>query len=103
MNPYEVKERIYVEIKDWHITNVDGCSLDMYLVEPEKAPIKCTFNGVTTTEYWIVFEEDPVNRTGIKIFYNEEDDMFGLAKPDESGDIVSLGHYGTFLNTLEAM
>ena len=53
-------------------------------------------------ELWTVLEENE-DKTGYKIFYNEKENCFGLGMNSENDELLHLGNYGTFLETLERM
>lgn len=53
---------------------------------------------------WVVLEEDPDNRTGYKVVFDESHGGFGLALSRPHGLCpFYLGIYGSFLDALEAM
>jgi hypothetical protein len=70
--------------------------------------VKCRYEDTTPRklgmiELWLVLEEDPVNRNGYKIAFDEERGDFGLACPGIDGHEIFLGWYGSFWTTFEAM
>lgn len=55
-------------------------------------------------ELWRVVEEDPVQKRGYIVFYDQEEDIFGLATRDAAdGRNISLGGHGDLWTALEAM
>jgi hypothetical protein len=104
MNSKQVKEKIEKEIAgDWSITNAHGVDLKKCLVEPKKGIFENSFNKNKRIELWLVFEENPIERNGYKIIYDENMNSFGLATTSESRPPLFIGYYGSFLNTIEAM
>jgi hypothetical protein len=61
------------------------------------------WNGIGTIELWLVLEEDPKDRKGYKIVFDETKRQFGLAMTQRNGPDFLLGFYGTFMDTLESM
>jgi hypothetical protein len=51
---------------------------------------------------WLVLEEDPQSHSGYQVVFDESLGRFGLASSD-SVPAVFIGHYGSFIDTLEAM
>ena len=49
---------------------------------------------------WTVLIE---KEDGYRICYNEDESIFGLGIKAGDGQLVCLGYYGTFLETLKAM
>jgi hypothetical protein len=101
----ELKSRIEAEIgEDWSRTNGHGCDLRQCLVGPEKQWFEDDVDPTRTVELWLLLEEDPLNRDGNKVVYDELSGMFGLACRFTSGRDGYLGAYGdTFLEAFEAM
>jgi hypothetical protein len=102
----EVRKRIEDEIgKDWTRSNVDlrRCLL--------REPVLTTYTNSffdpakpkdrrnrKQIKLWLVLEEDPLEKNGYKIVYDDREDLFGLAC-----DGVFIGFGGNFINTLEGM
>jgi hypothetical protein len=71
-------------------------------VTPEKRTYINGMNG-EKIELWLVLEEDPKERKGYKIIFDETQGIFGLATTQQGGPDVFIGIYGTFMETLESM
>ena len=104
MTSEEVANIVKTEIGiNWDISNAHGVDLRKCLVQPEKKNYKTGTNG-EMRELWLVLEEDPIDRLGYKIVFDEKRRKFGLATTTGGSDIdFFLGIYGNFLATLEAM
>ncbi len=84
------------------ISNLHGVDLRKALITPILQEYKSAMDRSQTYKLWTVLEESEVG-TGYKIFYNEEENNFGLGMKSENDELLSLGNYGTFLETLENM
>jgi hypothetical protein len=98
MNRNDVSALISEELKiKRDLTNVQGLDVTGCLIAPLKE-IYFLDNG-EQLELWTVFKE---TENGYYIFYDEEEDMFGLAIKSDIG-LHNIGYYGTFLKTLYSM
>ncbi|HUL23766.1 MAG TPA: hypothetical protein VLZ10_20085 [Thermodesulfobacteriota bacterium] len=103
MNAEEVTELVNQAIGNrWEQSNAHGVNLRTCLVKPEKKTYMHLITG-ETLDLWLVLEEDPKERKGYKIVFDETDQQFGLAMTEISGINLYLGPYGTFMETLESM
>jgi hypothetical protein len=117
MSPDEVLKKVEAEIGgNWGISNHHGVNLRTCLVRPPRlveyrnswyghggrADPEVRLLGTPTLSLWLVLNEHPETRKGYAIVYDEVPDVFGLADAEASGNVF-IGHYGTFLETLEAM
>lgn len=110
MTSIEVLDIVLREIDgNWSISNAHGVDLKRCLLPK---PVMSLFQDMSgrnpdpsrTINLWLVLEEDPDTRSGYKIVYDEQKNMFGLAIKDQVENIpIYLGVYGSFLNTLEGM
>lgn len=102
-NAKEVTAIINAEIgENWNQSNAHGVDLHTCILPPEKK----TFTDVTSgkvCELWLVLEEDPKERKGYKIVFDDAKGLFGLATAQIDGPDLFLGLYGSFLETLESM
>lgn len=59
----------------------------------------------TVETVWLVLEEQPQEKDGYLIVYNEQRNSFGLASQGFPNDLypVLCGYYGDFPNTLASM
>lgn len=98
MSSNEVSDIISEELKiERDLTNVLGLDVTTCLIEPIRELY--LLDNSEQLELWTVFKE---SEDGYYIFYDEEEDMFGLAIKSESG-LHNIGYYGTFLETLYSM
>ena len=103
MKPEEIKDLIVRELNgrdklpNWH-----GLSLADCLVEPIKKKYEDSFNEGEYLELWLVLEEHPEDNSGYKIVYDEQEKEFGLVTPGKDSNVF-IGHYGTFVETVEGM
>jgi hypothetical protein len=103
MNSQNIRSLIENEIGgNWDQSNAHGIDLRTCLVTPERRRY-IDAGGRETIELWLVLEEDPSERKGYKIVFDESAGRFGLATTQQNGPDVFLGLYGSFMKTLEAM
>jgi hypothetical protein len=85
MTKKEISQLIEKEINgDWSITNLHHCDLKKCLIRPKKRKLNFF---IEIREAWIVLEEDPESLEGFKIYFDEENNKFGLAMHSESTSI----------------
>ncbi len=100
MTPKEITKMIEKEIGgDWSITNAHNCDLKKCLIRPKKR--KIDFHE-EIREVWIVLEEDTETLEGFKIYFDEENNKFGLAMYSESFS-YSCNSHDTFLAAFRSM
>ena len=100
MTPKEISQMIEKEIGgDLSITNWHSCDLKKCLVRPKKRKL-VFFDGIR--EVWIVLEEYPEKLEGFMIFFDEENNKYGLAEHSEPFGFAYNPH-DTFLAAFEAM
>jgi len=103
MTPKEIKEIINTELEtEPNHSNVFGLDLTKCLVVPKQQKYKDANNPTEVYELWTVFEEVE-DGNGYKIYFDEETEMFGLGLKSESGELMDIGNYGSFLKTLYSM
>jgi len=109
MTAQVVRELIDREVAgNWSLTNLHGCDLRRCLVLPVLREYEDCGGGRPLVEphpvirLWLVLEELPEDRSGYKIVFGEEANMFGLAVAGPVRDIF-IGYYGTFLDTYRGM
>jgi hypothetical protein len=101
MTSEEIEKIIKDEIGDKvDTTNLHGVNLAGCLVKPVKQKYISAFDNSLTFYLWTVLVE---SEDGYRIFFDEEENSFGLATKSKSDDLMYLGNYGTFLETLEGM
>ena len=112
MTAEEVLAKVEAEIgDDWDLSNEHSVDLKTSVVRPpelrlyqnslhlSKQPCdRDTRRNAPKIQLWLVLYEHPDTKKGYVIVYDEVDDLFGLAAGD-----TFVAHYGTFLETLEAM
>ena len=103
MKSKEIKEIIARELQaEPDHTNVFGLDLTKCLIEPVKQKYKDSNEASEVYELWTVLEETE-DKSGYKIYFDEETKMFGLAIKSDKNELISIGEYGTFLKTLYSM
>jgi len=101
MTSDEVEIIIKSEIGDkLDITNLHGINLTECLVKPVRQKYISAFDNSQTFDLWTVLIE---SEDGYRIFYDEAENTFGLATKSHNNELMYLGNYGTFLETLEGM
>jgi hypothetical protein len=84
------------------VKNVFGLDLTKCLIEPTKQKYKSANDSTETYDLWTVLEENE-DKSGYKIYFDEETKMFGLAINSDKDELIDIGGYGTFLKTLYSM
>jgi len=103
MDSGSIKAIIYKEIKDLNdITNVNGFDLTKCIVDPILETYESSSDSEMQYDLWTVFEEE-VNLSGSRIYYDEDEEMFGVAKTGDQKQRIDIGHVGSFLETLEEL
>ena len=101
MTSVDVEILINEEIKDQlHTSNLHGIYLPDCLVRPLMEDYTSSLDPSANFRLWTVLIE---KEDGYRICYNEDESIFGLGIRSGNGQLVCLGYYGTFLNTLKAM
>lgn len=87
---------------DLSITNLHNCELGKCLIRPKRRKLSF-FNEVR--EAWIVLEENPQTLVGFMVFFDEENNKFGLAQhSDFTGyEGYVCNSHDTFLAAFESM
>lgn len=81
-------------------SNLHGINLTECLVKPVRQKYISAFDNSQTFDLWTVLIESD---DGYRIFYDEEENTFGLANKSQNDELMYLGNYGTFLETLKGM
>jgi hypothetical protein len=103
MTSVEIKEIISKEIQaEPDHANVFGLDLTKCLIEPIKQKYKDFNDANDIYDLWTVLEERE-DKNGYKIYFDEETHMFGLAIQSDKDELIDIGNYGSFLNTLYSM
>lgn len=84
------------------VKNVFGLDLTKCLIEPTKQKYKRSNDSTETYDLWTLLEENE-DKSGYKIYFDEETNMFGLAINSDKDELIDIGSYGTFLKTLYSM
>lgn len=99
----EVIHIIYEEIQNiFDISNLHGVDLKKCLIKPVRQRYISSRDDNIGFEFWTVLEESEDGK-GYKIFYDEDENSFGLGIKGFKDELVYLGYYGTFLETLKGM
>lgn len=103
MTSNEVIHIINEEIKGiFDISNLHGIDLKKCLITPVRQRYVSSLNDKIAFELWTVLKETEDGR-GYRIFYDEDENSFGLGMMGFKDELVYLGNYGTFLETLKGM
>ncbi len=100
MTSSQVNELIKQELgEELDLTNVFGLDLAKCLI----TPVRQTYllDNDDEVELWTVLK-DSTKGDGYYIFYDEEEEMYGLGVKSNQG-MRNLGYYGTFLQTIYSM
>ncbi|MCB0537127.1 MAG: hypothetical protein KDE33_06320 [Bacteroidetes bacterium] len=103
MTSQEVKNIINKElVGQSDLTNTHGINLNECLIEPKKESYLSSVDESIHMELWTVLEESS-DRNGYKITFDETDRTFGLGIMTDKDELMDIGTYGTFLETLKGM
>jgi len=103
MTSQEVKDIINNELEGQsNLTNAHGVNLKECLIEPIKESYLSSVDESITLKLWTVLEES-ADRSGYKITFDETDGTFGLGIMTNKNELMDIGTYGTFLETLKGM
>jgi hypothetical protein len=103
MTSQEVKNIINKElVRQSDLTNTHGINLNECLIEPKKESYLSSVDESINMELWTVLEESS-DRNGYKITFDETDRTFGLGIMTDKDELMDIGTYGTFLETLKGM
>lgn len=103
MTSQEVKNIINKElVGQSDLTNTHGINLNECLIEPKKESYLSSVDESINMELWTVLEESS-DRNGYKITFDETDRTFGLGIMTDKDELMDIGTYGTFLETLKGM
>jgi hypothetical protein len=101
MTSEEVEKLIKSEVGDkLDTTNMHGINLTLCLVKPVRQKYISALDNSQTFDLWTVLIE---SEDGYRIFYDEDENTFGLATKSKNNELMYLGNYGTFLETLAGM
>lgn len=102
----QIFERIKQEIENSPIDNWHGITLDnitKHLISPVFETYSNPMDETITHQYWTVLEEYPEDRNGYTIFFDTNENEFGLGMHVKSKQMISLGIYGSFIEALNGM
>jgi len=103
MKPEEIEILITDEFQSqFDVSNVYGLNLNDCLIEPIKQVYKSSVDHNVTFELWTVLEESK-DKMGYKITFDESDKSFGLGILTDKNELMDIGTYGTFMETLKGM
>lgn len=103
MTSQEVKDIINKELEGQpDLTNVYGLNLKECLIDPIKERYLSSVDESITMELWTVLEES-ADRSGYKITFDDTDGTFALGIMTDKSELMDIGTYGTFLDTLKGM
>ena len=101
MTSEEVEKLLKTEVgNNLDTSNLHGINLTECLIKPVRQKYISAFDNSQTFNLWTVLIE---SEDGYRIFYDEDENTFGLATKSQNDQLIYLGNYGTFLETLEGM
>ena len=106
MTAAEVESRVHSEIADqWGRWTPHGLDLRRCVVRPPRLETYISHAGGREVPLglWLVVEEDPDTHSGYEVFYDAQEDVFGLGTVGKDGRRYYLGGYGSLWRTLECM
>ena len=103
MNKEDIKKIIREELKNEpDLSNAHGVDIKGCLIEPENDIYINSMNKNERLKLWTVLEETE-DKNGYKIIYNPSDNLFGLGMKTKENELIYLGSYGSFADTLNNM
>src|SRR5687768_7630381 len=103
MTAEEIKAIIKEELKsEPDLSNVSGYDLTGLLMEPKQQDYKDSIYHINSYPLWTVFEERKDGK-GYYIYFDEKSRVFGLAVKSDSGIMIRIGDYGSFIKTIYTM
>ena len=102
----QISERIKQEIDNNPIDNWHGITIDnieKHLVSPVSEIYFDPMDETITHKYWTVLEEYSEEKSGYTIFFDSNENEFGLGMHGKSNQMISLGIYGSFIDALNGM
>lgn len=103
MTSDQITDIILAELKsDFKISNTHGVDLKKCLITPIQQEYFSAMDTTIKFNLWTVLEESE-DGDGYKIFFDEDENTVGLGMKSANNQLLYLGNYGTFLETLTAM
>ena len=103
MTAEEITKLIDIELKsESDIANVFGLDLTKCILVPTRQKYLSALDNTKSEELWTVLEDNE-DKSGYKIFYDENENMYGLGILSKNKELINIGYYGTFLETLYSM
>lgn len=106
MTAAEVERLVLAEVgEQWDRATSHGLDLRTSIVRPPRLETYTarTPDGEHAYEVWLVAEEVRDGAQGYQIFYDPEEQLFGLGTIDREGKRHYLGLYGSLWDALEGM
>lgn len=101
MTPEKIKSSIEKElITKPNFFNSHNLDLKKCLIEPIQQKYIDSFDNSKTLNYWTVLIE---SQDGYRIAYDPENDCYGLGIITNKDELMHIGNYGTFIETVEGM
>ena len=103
MTSTEIEEIIKTELQvEPDTTNVFRLDLTKCLTKPSRQKYKNANDSTDIYELWTVLEETE-DGNGYKIYFDENNKIFGLAIKSDKDELIEIGSYGSFLQTLYSL
>jgi hypothetical protein len=106
MTAQDVEQLVLTAIGDqWDRPTSHDLDLRRCVLRPPrlKTYIAHTAEGDVPFELWLVAEESPDTHDGYEVFYDANEEIFGLGYPGSSKTPSYIGAYGDLWDALEAM
>ena len=82
---------------------INSENIDKFLIEPKLEEYIGSSDRNDIFEVWTVLQEVPNERNGYTIFYDPEEKSFGLGLYTSDDQLMHIGIYGSFTDTLNSM
>ena len=102
MEKLKLTNMVLSEIESSQFDNKQKSRIKEFLVNPYKSAVFYDMTKKDIIKLWIVYEELDDDSSGYKIFYNEEQNDYGLVTSSVGTDYL-VGYYGTFIETWKSI
>jgi hypothetical protein len=103
MTAEEIKTIVLEELRlEPNLKNVRVYDLSDWVVDTIRQDYKDSPYHINRYTLWTVFEERKDGK-GYYIYFDDQSSLFGLAWKEETGTMIKIGDYGSFIKTIYAM
>ncbi len=101
MTSEEIKSLIDEELRsNLSFFNSHSLNLEKCLIDPIQQDYVDSFDESKRLKYWTVLIE---SEGGYRIAYDPKNNCYGLGIVTDKNELMHIGNYGTFIETLEGM